>query len=193
VLTRRLLSVLATAAIGVVGALAFASPASAHTVTVTGSAECKSDGKFTVTWTITNNFTSKGSVESVSPAIDGLSIGTEINAGDSLKVTQTGVEDNARHQVSLEVGMVWKQDNFHASDTGTADLVTDDCPSPSPSAPAPASAPVSLPASSPASGGGGGLPVTGAPTIAFAGVALVLIAGGTLLVLLGRRRRGAAQ
>ncbi len=76
----------------------------------------------------------------------------------------------------------------------------------SPSSPVAVSAPVSVGASASAStgvgasagvsstpvggtGGGSGLPVTGVSGIAFAGVALALIGGGTALVLLGRRRR----
>lgn len=199
--TRRLLSMLATAAVGVVGALAFASPASAHDLTVQGSTDCQSEpGTSTVTWKFTNTWDhDTATIKSISATVNGVEVGMEIAKGASVTGTQV-VHGQPGEKVTLTVSAHWS-DNY--PEHGNKVIVSDPVelkgpceqppspkPSASPSAPAPVSQPASAPASSPASPG---LPVTGTPTIAVAGVALVLIAGGTLLVLLGRRRRGAAQ
>jgi hypothetical protein len=56
---RRILAVAASVSIGIVGALALASPASAHHTNITGTAECPGpDGTWVVTWTVTSWATS---------------------------------------------------------------------------------------------------------------------------------------
>jgi hypothetical protein len=193
VLTRRLLSLLATAAIGVVGALAFASPADAHAVKPSGSADCQSIGQYLVTWKIENDWNpprnvtdAHAEITSIDRTLNGVSLGTHIEVHESVTGTEL-VTGKPGDTLTLIVSATWPADGFEDNDKTATVTLGNDCPSPKPSPRVPSPA-----ASSPASGGGGGLPVTGAPTIAFAGVALVLIAGGVLLVLLGRRRRGAA-
>ncbi len=210
--SRRPLSLLAAAALGGLAALAIAAPASAHTGSVSGSAECISDaGKWKVTWTVSNDWPANGAahikaiVTSDSAAVTGFDTTTSIpQAGGTIQhpipTSVTGVQwvdgsPQGPDSVSLTVKLVW-DDGHKDQASGTVDL-PGDCLKPSPS-PSPSPTPTHSPtaphsavpsASVPGGGGGGGLPVTGVNTVAFVGVALVLLGGGGALVVLGRRRR----
>jgi hypothetical protein len=222
---RRLFTVLATATIGVLAALAFASPASAWSGSVHGSSECQSaSGTFLVTWKIKNDygaaeaFIKSFTVTPDTPVTAGgtaIGVGTTIAAGASITGTQVVPGDTATVTLTVVFGWQGSTETFTAYGKVTPN---DMCTKPSSPPPPPASSPpasvppvatsasASVGASTSAStgvgasagvsstpvggtGGGSGLPVTGVSGIAFAGVALALIGGGTALVLLGRRRR----
>jgi hypothetical protein len=201
--SRRLLSLAATLTIGVLAALAIASPASAWTGSISGSAECQS-GTWVVTWTISNDFNAPATIKSFqatpdTPVKNGdttIGVGTPIAALSKITGTQEVPGDATAAKLVVE--FEWTaRDKFTATGKVTLEgTCVKPSPSPSPSpvaspslSPVP-SAVVSASPSTGGGGGGGGLPTTGVSGIAFGGVALVLIGGGTALVLLGRRRRG---
>ena len=197
---------LAAAAIGVVGALAFASSASAHTAGVTGVAACESaTGTWTVTWTVSNdwNLDAKLSKVTVGPAGSVMTdLPTTITAAPKnghTTITGTETVKAPATEATLTAHVRWS-DGVTQNIKGAVELSgpCTESPSPSPSASAPASpspspsktavAPVS---SSPASGTGAGstLPVTGTSLTWFIVAAVVLIGGGAALFFVSRRRR----
>jgi hypothetical protein len=214
--SRRLLALAATATAGVLAALWTASPASAHHGAVSGQAgRCESTSTtWPVSWTIENKYGTTATIETITgtstAAVTGkhgtIGAGTTIPAHSKIYGTQQiagGVTS-----ATLTIKFIWADGFTETVESSPVQYDKDKCkpcPSPSPSV-SPSKSPSPSPsgsgsvpgspapsASTPAggSGGGGGLPVTGVNSVAFVGVAMVLIGGGTALVLMSRRRRGA--
>jgi hypothetical protein len=170
-------------------------------------------GKWQVKWTITNHFTTDAEITSFdasssTPVMDETTkatwgVGTVIPAaatrGGDRSISGVQEVDGTAANATLTIRLVWHDpkgpwtdnEDHEAKVVFDTQGCTKPSPSPSPSAsPSPNAVPsagASIPGGG--SGGGGGLPTTGVSGIAFGGVALVLIGGGTALVLLGRRRR----
>jgi hypothetical protein len=205
-----LIALIAGVALGTAGALALATPASAHHVTVTGTAECITDtGEWQITWTVTNSEddipgTVTGVVATPDTPVSDIVVGATLPADGTLVGTQ--VVPGATSSASLTVAIEWTRPykKIRDRDTGTVPL-DGTCappPPPPPSEPPPTEPPPTEPpppseppateppaTESPEPGEGGGLPVTGASTGIVAGVALLLVAFGTAMFLIARRRR----
>ncbi|HKS99225.1 MAG TPA: hypothetical protein VJT31_06810, partial [Rugosimonospora sp.] len=179
--SRRLLTLAATAALGVLAALAISSPASAHPATVAGSpGGCQpQSGNWKVAWTVTNDWGTDAQITAIQASfgstVTNLDIGTMVRANGG-SVSGVQLVDGSRHgpsSVTLTVSFVWPRDNWRT--TITSDPVSLDrgkcvCASPSPtvkpspspqrSSPAatpPASAtPTPVAPPSPSAGGGSG-------------------------------------
>ena len=176
----------AVAAIGM--STLFATAASAHTAGVTGVAHCDdAKGVWTITWTISNDFSTKGTVESpvLTPADSAAKIPDSVDANSSVTFTSTAAGKTTSASFSLV--MVWP-DHFKVPGSKTIEL-TGPCVMPSPS-PSPSKPTESTPTPSP-SPSMPGLPVTGSNTtypMVGAGAGLIA-AGGVLLFVIRRRRR----
>jgi LPXTG-motif cell wall-anchored protein len=113
---RRPLAVAAAAFVGLAAALAISTPASAHTVTVKGEADCVS-GKWVVTWTATSSNTDltgtfdKAEYLPANPGAEHIREGAELPAGGQL--TETQVVAGSEGSASLSVHMTWP--NNHES------------------------------------------------------------------------------
>jgi LPXTG-motif cell wall-anchored protein len=196
---------LAAAALGVVGALAFATTASACTIGVTGTPECDTQtGTVTVTWTVTASDNANVKASTVTPSGTTISLPSTIAKGSKgVTATQTVPGTAKEATLTVELTNADRSPKFDLTKKGTVALKGDcvatkpsESPSASPSAVASASASPSQSAvapvsTSPASGTGAGstLPVTGTSLTWFVVAAVVLIGGGAGLFVLSRRRR----
>jgi len=115
--------------VGGVASLALVTAASAHASLVSGSAQCQSNGTYTVSWTISNDWILADSITEVSHTGGGTLSGlpTTIPASPSKKppfksvtVLQTGVSGSAT-SASLTVHGVWT-DNHSVSNSGSVAL-----------------------------------------------------------------------
>lgn len=189
-------AVAAAAAVGL--STLFASPASAHSSSVTGSAECVSvDGKYQITWTLTNDYNKVVTLSNVhlvtsdsNATLSTTTVPTTIDArppGSPLQTVKfTSVVSKPATSAQLTYDAHWA-DNFPKD--GVAHVsspviqLTGPCPSKSPT-PQPSRS-VSPSASAPP-----GLPVTGSnTTLPMVGTGAALIAGGAALIITLRRRR----
>lgn len=216
-LFRRLAAGAAAATVAVGLSTLFASPASAHTSGVTGSAVCVSvGGKYEITWTLTNDFNSVATISDVKLRLDkdaNFTLGTvpgTIAAHPGGKpltsVSFTSVVERPATQVKLGYKAKWADG---ASGNVSSEWVTlnGPCPSPSPSpsrsasaspspsastsaSPSPsASSSTSVPAS-PSASPTPSLPTTGSSTtMPLVGTGAALVVGGVALVATLRRRR----
>ncbi|MGA8115245.1 MAG: hypothetical protein WCA46_16395 [Actinocatenispora sp.] len=129
---RRLLALLAAMVVGLFGALMMSSPASAHDALIKGEAACQSDGTYTVTWTITNDWTTPLSI--VQPSATPVALQGNVDAigsKDSATATQVGVPASA-DKATLAFKAVWSQDNYNRQKSGEVSLdgscqTTPDC------------------------------------------------------------------
>lgn len=115
--------------VGGVGSLALVTAASAHASLVKGSAQCQSNGTYTVSWTISNDWILADSISEVSHTGGGTLSGlpTTIPASPSKKppfqsvtVLQTGVSGSAT-SASLTVHGTWT-DNKSVDNSGSVTL-----------------------------------------------------------------------
>jgi hypothetical protein len=88
---RRLLTIAAAGVAGLAALLFFASPASAHAPSITGSATCdQATGDWTVTWTVINDFGQVGTlIELTVPSGGGALTGIALNGTVPAKTGQT--------------------------------------------------------------------------------------------------------
>ncbi|NUR73823.1 MAG: hypothetical protein HOU81_23670 [Hamadaea sp.] len=162
--------------------------ASAHTSVVSGSAPCDQAGKRTVTWTIKNNWHSEETVKnlSLSPKpLGGAEPGlpTTIKENGSYTFSYEVPADVSK--ISISFTATWP-DRYQEDVKGSIDKVPA-CPSPSPTpSPVRSSATPVPPSPTPSKPT---LPTTGVAMPLLLGGALVLISGGVLFALIGRRRR----
>ena len=108
---RKYVTVGATAAAALAGLVVLAAPASAHANAVTGSAMCQSDGTYTVTWTIANDFnlTETATVTAHTPdgstlSASSVDIATTPATGT---VVQSGIAGDYTGLATLNVHGVW--------------------------------------------------------------------------------------
>ena len=114
--------------------------ASAHSNNVSGSGVCQSNGTYTVTWTITNDYdlTETATVNSHAPSGSSLSTNS-VNlakssvAGHSATISQTGIAGNVT-SASLNVQGHWS-DNYSQADGGSVSLGGTCQPTHTPTAP----------------------------------------------------------
>lgn len=99
----------------------------AHATVITGTSACQTDGTYTVTWKVANDYNSPETVTYVSKTGGGTVTGLPANIAaspnqpyKSVNVTQSGIAGNA-HSASLTVHGVWG-DNYSQNDTGTVTL-----------------------------------------------------------------------
>ena len=121
---RRTTAVLAGTVLGLAGVAALAAPASAHSPLVAGNADCvNSDGSWTVSWKIGNDFGDPATVSAVSakdsrgkavtvtgPATAGPSVSIPAYTGadsDRAVGASTKVTDSAADSVTLETILLW--------------------------------------------------------------------------------------
>ncbi len=134
-LRRRRLRPLAKAGFASVVALAgvalFASPAFAHTNTVTGVASCGTS-TYSITWTITNTYNGSETAN-VSSVSGGLSVPSVIIAADSTATVTQALPPTDSGTVTLDVLGVWSGYSTppNTPDTGTVTLPTTGCFPPS--------------------------------------------------------------
>jgi LPXTG-motif cell wall-anchored protein len=113
---RRPIAVAGAALVGLAAALAISTPASAHTVAVTGEPECVS-GHWVVTWTATSSNTDltgtfdKADYNPANPDAEHIKVGAQLPAGGQL--TETQVVTGSETFASLSVHMTWP--NTHES------------------------------------------------------------------------------
>ncbi|GAA3518570.1 LPXTG cell wall anchor domain-containing protein [Actinocatenispora rupis] len=118
---RRFLGLIAAAAIGLFGAFLISSPASAHDAAVKGTADCQSDGTYTVTWTIANDWTSAASITDVKAApVDLKAAVADVAAKSSTTATQPAVPADAK-QATLDFTARWS-DGYSMHKSGTVTL-----------------------------------------------------------------------
>lgn len=181
---------------GVATTLAFASPAFACHPSFEGKAqaECVTDTKGKVTWTVSPD--PKGAtLTNYSFTVDDKEVAGEIIAGDTGKAIGKGdaLSDFSKFSVTVnkenKTAKVWIEVAGQGLEPGGGDDLVDlkiidwtKCPLASPS-PSPSTSGAS-PSPSAAT-----LPVTGASTGILIGFAVVLLAAGGALVLIARRRR----
>jgi hypothetical protein len=136
---RRTMAVLASAFIGLAGAVATAAPASATHPTVKGSSECVSDEGWTVEWTLTNKWKNDGTVTAVtvlnprqgSTLTGDIAVGAEVQQGKDFKLTGTQTLPLTAKFAKIEV--VVKFDNGHEEgDAGYVRQPTEKCTQPEP-------------------------------------------------------------
>jgi hypothetical protein len=188
--------------VGGVASLALVTAASAHASLVSGTAQCQSNGTFTVTWTISNDWILADSITEVGHSGGGTFSGlpTTIPASaaktppfKSVTVLQTGVSGSAK-TASLTVHGVWT-DKVTETNSGSVSL-----PGPCTTGTA-ATAPTFTNASCTAATGSYTIPASnvanyfvaignGAPVAASAGT--VSVAVGTLVKITAQAKPGGA-
>ncbi|HEY2271854.1 MAG TPA: hypothetical protein VGH30_03725 [Jatrophihabitantaceae bacterium] len=101
--------------------------ASAHSNNVAGQAQCQSNGSYTVTWTITNDYdlSETATVNSFTPSGSSLSansvdLAASSQGGHSATISQTGIPGNAT-SASLEMQGHWS-DKYSQADHGSVSL-----------------------------------------------------------------------
>lgn len=120
---KKAISALAVVLLALVGAVALASPASAHHNTVTGVAVCNADtGKFDVTWTITNSEADK--TETATSRLGSVNIA----AGGSAQQT----ESVSAGTHTLDVHGVWQNEVTHDASGSVTTEGTCETPPPPP-------------------------------------------------------------
>jgi len=180
----------------------FATAASAHSVGPKGTADCGTDGKYTITWTVTNDYETQATLTNVkvggvpnSDAPKTLAIKNTPGASASFKTTHAGTTTGG---VKLEGTASWgdgysKGFDYTVKLEGTCKAPSTPPSTPPASTPAPspsASKSVAPPRTPEASSSTPGLPVTGSSTtMPLVGTGAALIAGGAALVVTLRRRR----
>jgi hypothetical protein len=108
---RRILAVAGAMFLGAVGTLALASPASAHSATLTYALKCGPEaGTATVVWSVKNNYGAPGTVEDLSRTLTGLHDQDEVTAWQS--ATGTEVVKIADQPKRLTLKMTWKDGAF---------------------------------------------------------------------------------
>jgi hypothetical protein len=126
---RSIAAVALSVGVGGVASLALVTAASAHASLVSGSAQCQSNGTYTVSWTISNDWPLVDSITEVSHTGGGTLVGlpTTIPASaaktppfKSVTVLQTGVSGSAT-SVSLTVHGVWT-DKVTETNSGSVTL-----------------------------------------------------------------------
>ncbi|GGR71115.1 hypothetical protein GCM10010169_13580 [Micromonospora fulviviridis] len=141
---RRPLAVLGAALLGLAGAVAVSTPASAHHTTITATSACDQlTGERVLTWTVENSEQDKAAtLQQVTPnpktdvtvAVEGAPAipleGTVVPDGDSVQAVQRVPGDT--RSASLTIYALWKKNGKDHTDTGTVDLARD-----APCAPAP--------------------------------------------------------
>ena len=124
---RSIAALVLSVGVGGVASLALVTAASAHANIVSGIAACQSNGTYTVTWTVANDFNLVDNVLEVSHtgggSIAGLPSGIAASARqpyNTARVTQTGVPGTAT-AASLTVKGTWS-DKFTRQDVGALRL-----------------------------------------------------------------------
>lgn len=93
--------------------------ASAHAAFVSGSASCQSNGTYSVTWTITQDWNTTMTINSTNPDI-GLG-GANVAPGGSAQGHNT-YPGTTSGNVSLSVNVTWPADNYSTSKSGSVRL-----------------------------------------------------------------------
>jgi hypothetical protein len=125
---RRLAAATAAVGLSTAGLIGFAGVASAHANLIHGAADCQSDGTYTVSWVVENDYNLSDDVTQVSSTGGGTLSGlpTTIAASPphqpykTATVTQTGVPGTAT-AASVTVKGTWK-DGFSRTDTGQVSM-----------------------------------------------------------------------
>ena len=134
---RRLVASGATVALATVGVQVLATGAAfAHAVAVKGSAACQSDGTYTVTWTIANEYESSevSTVTHHTPDASTLTASSvRTDAYESATISQAGIASNAG-SASLTVSSFWS-DEYGRHNHGSVELEGNCRPGHAPAAP----------------------------------------------------------
>jgi LPXTG-motif cell wall-anchored protein len=120
---RRTTAVLAGAFIGMAGAVALAAPASAHAPTVTGSTTCVQDGKWTIDWSVGNDFKKNANVTKITLNPEGATVTGPVSEkqadGKGALIPQSSAGNKAdqvhgsttvsdsKHYVKISVWLKW--------------------------------------------------------------------------------------
>lgn len=122
---RRLLAGVVTIAIAILGfQLAGTVSASAHSNAVIGTVTCQSDGTYTVSWTVKNDYneTETATVTSQSPTASTVSPSVlKLATYGSGAIVQTGIAGSAT-SAALTVQGTWDGDNYSRSNDGSVTL-----------------------------------------------------------------------
>ncbi|BCJ42507.1 hypothetical protein GCM10010168_07510 [Actinoplanes ianthinogenes] len=124
---RRTATLLAGAVVGLTGVVAIAAPASAHDAWVTGAAQCGTDGKNVVKWTLTNDYKTDATISNLQITAGGTAPvdanGHELTSGFVLPAAQhnhfgeavfTQTFDSGT-EVELSFTASWPQDGYTES------------------------------------------------------------------------------
>ncbi len=134
---RRPLAVLAAALIGMTGAMAVATPASAHHTTITATVVCDQlSGERVITWKVVNSEARKTATITKVAADPNTPVTVAVNGTESkpldsvvipegsfVEAVQRVPGDTAR--ATLKVDAVWLKNNAKSSDEGSINLATD--------------------------------------------------------------------
>jgi LPXTG-motif cell wall-anchored protein len=124
---KRLLALAGSATVGVLAAVAVATPAQAHHPEVSGEANCvDATGKYEIEWTVENGNWSNRKMKVIqivqTPAdssVSGLTVGEFLDAGASKKVMQTNVAGNVvKSSVKLAIEGEWFEANGNTTNVG---------------------------------------------------------------------------
>lgn len=152
-LKRRLLAGAAATAIGVIGAVALASPASAHHTGVSGEAVCdEATGDWVITWTVTNSEVDiPGTFTSV--VVDPEADLSPVAVGEELPIGGITAEQRVSADTpsaSLEVSVVWHRKRFDPTDTKRGEVTLGgECAPPASPSPEPSPEPSPSPSEPP--------------------------------------------
>lgn len=133
---KRIAAGLGTVALIAAGAvIGFAAPASAHTASLTGSAECGDDGSATITWSLTNDWDLFATITDSTLAGD-LRANQTLGAHATKTATQVVAPPAAGAIVAANVSVKWS-DGVTATYQNQV-TISDDCVVPPPAEPNPA-------------------------------------------------------
>jgi LPXTG-motif cell wall-anchored protein len=185
----------AAAAVGL--STLFASPASAHAIKPSGVADCGADGRYTITWTVENDFHTPAHLSDIKVTPGGGN--ADINLGPrEIKKFTTQHAGTTKGDVQLTLRARWKDGDKDWPADGPKEYTSrpvrleGDCKPSKPPSSAPPSSPSTprTPTPRASTSAPPGLPVTGSSdTLPMVGTGAALIAGGTVLIVTLRRRR----
>ena len=186
---------LGAAVVGVAATAAFATPALAWHVVVSGTSACeKSTGQWLVAWTVENPESSTGTFTQVtttpSAPIAGDAIRVNGTVASHHSVTGTQHFDAVVTSANLTVKVEWPQDRdqpaFSRTVTFSGVCVKETTP---PTTEVPPVVPPVVPREATPSASPAPLPVTGTKVGLYGGASLLLLGAGGALFLVARRRR----
>ncbi|GIJ33914.1 MULTISPECIES: cell wall anchor protein [Micromonospora] len=141
---RRPLAVLAAALIGLTGAAAVATPASAHHTTITATAVCDQlSGERVITWKVENSERNKDATITKVTANPNTDVTVQVRADESRPLHSVVIPKNSfveavqrvpgdTTRATLRVDAVWQKNNARASNEGSINLDRDGACTPAP-------------------------------------------------------------
>ncbi|WP_067505333.1 LPXTG cell wall anchor domain-containing protein [Actinoplanes sp. TFC3] len=151
---KRTTALAAGAFVGLIGAVALTSPASAHAPVISGHADCTTDGNWKVDWKVANDFRLWATVREVvtsngAPVSGDIQVGKQVAPNYRSPLRGSSKASSTDESVNLKVTLKW-EDDFIKDASVTVNKPANCGPVTPPSSPAP-STPASSEPSTPAS------------------------------------------